>query len=64
MAIMASWLTEPHLKRGISPSKYMDRLDPKEKQKTTAEETKKELSDLVAEFGGGVELADDRGIMG
>jgi hypothetical protein len=47
-ALMASWVTAPHLKKPLDPKKLLG--EKKEKEKTTPEKTRKVLYNLEEEF--------------
>jgi hypothetical protein len=51
MAQLAVWVTAPHLRKPWSADKLLGKKQ--EKKKTTPEETKQVLGELIADMGGG-----------
>lgn len=49
LAQLASWVTAPHLKTPVNPQDLIS--DPKERKKTTTEETNEVISSLAEKMG-------------
>jgi hypothetical protein len=51
LAILASWITAPHLKKPKKPTDFYDPNKSKEKKKTTPAESKRVVDELSKELG-------------
>jgi len=51
MALLASWVTAPHLKKPLDPEKLVKDLEPKENKKTTPEQSAAVLYEMMGEAG-------------
>jgi hypothetical protein len=50
-SVLASWLTQPHVKKPMKPTDFYNPERSKEQRKTTPEKTKKMISMLEEQMG-------------